>query len=163
MMTTRVALLTDVEEIARLTTQLGYDVPAEVVRTRLASILERADHRFLVAEVDGGVAGWIHGAVIECVEADSFVMIAGLVVDRDHRKAGVGRLLISRIEAWARERGCSIARLWSSASRTGAHRFYETVGYTKIKTQYSFARSLDADSPHAFAGFVPRIDDEPGA
>lgn len=158
---TRVAGLADADHVAQLTAQLGYDVPAEVVRTRLASVLERSDHRFLVAEVDGAVAGWIHGAVIECIEADSFVMIAGLVVDRDHRKAGVGRLLLGRIEGWAREQGCSIVRLWSSASRTGAHRFYETVGYTRIKTQYSFAKSLEPGGEQAFRAFVPRVDEEP--
>jgi GNAT superfamily N-acetyltransferase len=163
MIATRVAQLTDVEEIARLTAQLGYDVPADVVRARLASILERADHRFVVAEVDGCVAAWIHGAVIECIEAEPFVMIAGLVVDREHRKAGVGRLLLGRIEAWARERDCSIVRLWSSASRAGAHRFYETVGYTKIKTQYSFAKSLEPGGERVFREFLPRIDDEHGA
>jgi GNAT superfamily N-acetyltransferase len=67
------------------------------------------------------------------VDAEAFVLIGGLVVDRNHRRLGIGRELMDRAEAWARERGCSMVRLTSSATRTAAHRFYEDLGYTHIK------------------------------
>ena len=49
----------------------------------------------------------------------------------------------------------SIVRLWSSATRTDAHAFYEHVGYTNIKTQYSFIKPLDAAGEARRRGFIP--------
>jgi GNAT superfamily N-acetyltransferase len=161
MITTRIARITDAGDISSLTAQLGYDVEASEVRARLSTILMRPDHLFLVAAEDERRIGWIHATIVEYIEADRFVIVAGLVVDRDHRKAGVGRMLLAAVERWAAQQGCSIVRLWSSATRTGAHRFYETVGYTRIKTQYSFAKSLATSGEGAFKGFIPHVDEEP--
>jgi GNAT superfamily N-acetyltransferase len=156
--TIRLARVADAPEIARLTSQLGYDVPESEVAARLARFLARDDQRFLVAEQNGRPVGWLHAVLSEYIETGPFVVVAGLVVDRSVRGRGIGRLLMARVEAWARERGCSVVRLWSSASRTASHRFYEGLGYTNIKTQYAFAKSFDAGTPANLAKFVPRID-----
>lgn len=159
MVTIRSARLSDADAVSALTAQLGYTADPTQVGARLGRILARSDHLFLVADADGrAIVGWIHATRVEYIEADPFVVIGGLVVDRMHRSQGIGRMLLEHVERWAAENGCSIVRLWSSAARTGAHRFYEAVGYTKIKTQYSFAKSLDAAGPEAFASFVPRVD-----
>jgi hypothetical protein len=39
-----------------------------------------------------------------------------------------------------------------------AHRFYEHLGYTHIKTQHAFAKSLESDPGKAVERLVPRID-----
>jgi hypothetical protein len=65
---------------------------------------------------------------------------------------------MERAEAWARERGCSIVRLSSSATRNVAHRFYESLGYMNIKTQYSFIKPLDLAAAARVQAFVPRVD-----
>jgi len=80
-------------------------------------------------------------------------------VDGSHRRQGIGRTLISEAEKWANEQQCSVVRLWSSVGRTKAHRFYEQLGYTNIKTQYSFAKSLRRGQD-GFHAFIPRIDRE---
>jgi hypothetical protein len=67
---------------------------------------------------------------------------------------------MSRAEAWAVEKGCSIVRLWSSNVRTEAHRFYEHLGYSHIKTQYSFVKSVDPSGRQDFAAFIPRLTDD---
>jgi GNAT superfamily N-acetyltransferase len=54
-----------------------------------------------------------------------YAEIGGLVVERRRRKKGIGKLLMTGAEEWAREQGCSVVRLRSSAVRTEAHRFYE--------------------------------------
>jgi GNAT superfamily N-acetyltransferase len=83
----------------------------------------------------------VHVVFAEYVDAEAFVLIGALVVDRKHRRLGIGRALMNRPETWARERGCSMVRLTSSATRTAAHRFYEDIGYSNIKTQYSFIKA----------------------
>jgi GNAT superfamily N-acetyltransferase len=153
----RLARVSDAEGIARLTSQLGYELQASAAAERLSRLLARPDHEFFVADVDGHVAGWLHATVLEYVESGPFVVIGGLVVDEDHRRKGVGRLLMEHAEAWARQQGCSIVRLWSSAARTAAHRFYEELGYTNIKTQYSFIKSLDGAGDPQLQMFIPAL------
>jgi GNAT superfamily N-acetyltransferase len=153
----RMARLSDVDGIARLTTQLGYEVEGPAVSARLSRILARPDHRFLVAERDGRLVGWVHATVWESVEAGAFVVICGLVVDRALRRQGIGRALLANAGEWAAEQGCSVVRLWSSVARTEAHRFYEQLGYTNIKSQYSFVKSVGPAGERDFAGFIPRI------
>lgn len=152
----------DADAVATLTAQLGYDVAAADVSERLTHILERTDQRFLIAEDAGRPVGWLHVAVAEFVEADPFVVIAGLVVDRTCRGKGIGRMLMHHAEQWAREQRCSIVRVWSSAGRVSAHRFYERLGYTPIKTQLAFAKSLESDPGKAVERLVPRIDTDAG-
>jgi GNAT superfamily N-acetyltransferase len=138
----RPARVSDADDIARLTGQLGYELAASDAAARLSRILSRPDQQFLVAAVDGRPVGWLHAAICEYVEAGTFVVIGGLVVDSSYRRKGIGRKLIEQAEDWAKKQGCSIVRLWSSAVRIHSHRFYEHLGYTNIKTQYSFIKSL---------------------
>ena len=156
--TIRTAIASDAAEIAQLTTQLGYDLSEADASDRLSRILLRPDQQFFVADVDGRAVAWMHVVVADYVDAEPFVAIAGLVVHRDHRRLGIGRALMDRAEVWARERGCSIVRLTSSATRRGAHRFYEALGYTNIKTQYSFIKPLDPAAAARVSTFVPRVD-----
>jgi GNAT superfamily N-acetyltransferase len=82
-------------------------------------------------------------------------------VDRSQRRLGVGLALMNRAEVWARDRGCSMVRLTSSSMRNAAHRFYEALGYTNIKTQFSFIKPLDAAAAARLRTFVPRVDPAP--
>ena len=156
--TMRVARIADADAIVELTRQLGYDVARSAVEVRLSRILSRDDQVFFVAEVEGRPVGWLHAALWEDIEAEAFVVIGGLVVDRNHRGKGVGRRLMDEAEEWTRTHGCSIIRLWSSSARTAAHRFYEELGYRNIKTQYSFAKALDRPGQDQLPGLVPRIE-----
>jgi GNAT superfamily N-acetyltransferase len=156
-LTIRPARLSDAEAIAALTKQLGYDVDPSAVADRLSRLLARSDQRFLIADDGGRPVGWIHMVISEYVESGAFVVIGGLVVDRDHRKQGIGRRLLAQAEEWAVQNGCAIVRLWSSAMRTDAHAFYERAGYSNIKTQYSFVKPVGAAGADAFRGFVPDV------
>ena len=154
----RVAGRADAPAIAQLTRQLGYDVPVSTLSERLGRLLPRDDQRFLVAELDDDVVGWVHVVIAEYVDTGIYAQIAGLVVDKRQRKRGIGQLLMRHAEEWAHQRGCSIVRLSSSTVRTEAHRFYERLGYTNIKTQYAFVKSIDPRADAAIRAFVPRID-----
>jgi GNAT superfamily N-acetyltransferase len=156
--TIRAARASDAAAIAQLTTQLGYDLTHADAADRLSRILLRDDQQFFVADLDGRAVGWVHVLLTEYVDAEAFAAIGGLVVDRDHRRAGIGRALVDRAEIWARDRGCSIVRLTSSAARKAAHRFYENLGYANIKTQYSFIKPLDPAAAARVRTFVPRVD-----
>ena len=159
-MHTRPARAADAPAIAALVAQLGYDTAPSDVADRLARLLARSDHRFVVAEGDGQLLGWVHVELSESVDVGSLAVIAGLVVDRAHRRQGVGAALMAEAEAWARQQGCPLMRLRSSATRTPAHRFYEGLGYRNVKTQYSFVKPLDARGAQVAWRLVPKVDPE---
>jgi len=148
----------DAPDVARLTRQLGYSPSLEHVTASLSRILVRPGERFAIADLDGQAVGWVHAVAADFVDVEPFVLIAGLVVDTGVRRLGVGRGLMTHVEEWARQQGCDVVRLTSSSTRAAAHRFYERIGYTNIKTQYSFAKRLDGASPTALHAFVPNVD-----
>lgn len=148
----------DADAVARLLDQLGYSASAADIAPRLTRIIARRDHRFMLAEADGAVVGWIHASISEHIDAEACVLIEGLVVDRAYRGHGIGRLLLDDAEAWATATGCSLVRLRSTDARTEAHRFYEHLGYTNVKTQYSFAKAVDPRGQSLLARLVPRVD-----
>jgi GNAT superfamily N-acetyltransferase len=147
----------DADTIAALTKQLGYSADPAAVAGRLSRLLARSDQQLLVADDGGRAIGWIHMLIAEYVEADAFVVIGGLVVDRDYRRQGIGRRLLARAEEWAARHGCSVVRLTSSVKRVEAHTFYERLGYTNLKTQYSFAKRLGSAGADALRAFVPDV------
>jgi ribosomal protein S18 acetylase RimI-like enzyme len=155
--TIRRARLSDADAIAGLATQLGYSAEPSAVADRLSRVLARSDQEFLVADHEERPVGWIHMLVSEYVEAAAFVVIGGLVVDREYRNQGIGRRLLAQAEEWAAQHGCSVVRLSSSVPRTEAHAFYERAGYMKLKTQYSFAKAVGAADPETLRAFVPNV------
>jgi GNAT superfamily N-acetyltransferase len=156
--TIRAARASDAGEIAQLTTQLGYDLKEADADDRLSRLLFRDDQQFFVADLDGRAVGWVHVVFAEYVDAEAFVVIGGLVVDRNHRRLGIAGELMNRAEVWAKGRGCSMVRLSSSATRKAAHQFYEHLGYVNIKTQYSFIKPLDPAAAARVRTFDPRVD-----
>ena len=139
----RLARPSDYPRIAELAGQLGYQSTADDVARRLAGLITTGEHVVFVAQLaDGTIAGWIGAFVYRCVEADARVEISGLVVDERYRSQAVGRFLLDRAEAWAREKGFSATSLRSNVIRERAHAFYERRGYEHTKTQKSFRKKL---------------------
>jgi GNAT superfamily N-acetyltransferase len=139
----RVARTGDAEQIARLCQQLGYPVSGEEARRRLERIHQEGRHVVYVAELpDGHLVGWVHVYARFLVVVDLHAEIGGLVVDEGYRGCGIGKLLMRHAEEWARGQGCWTVYLRSNAIRTGAHAFYERIGYSVIKTSLYCPRVL---------------------
>ena len=88
------------------------------------------------------MVGWIDVFMSRLVEADQHAEIGGFVVDEGCRAQGVGRLLLERAEEWARAEGCVVMTLRSNVIREQAHAFYQNSGYTVVKTQKAFHKTL---------------------
>lgn len=159
----RAATLADAADIARLSDQLGYPATPEEVAHRLRQIEDDARHAVYVAEFAGEelpgpgigaartsstsattrpVIGWIHVHVCHGLMSGLWVEIAGLVIDERHRGHGVGRVLMTQAEQWARKNACREIRLRSNIIRAGAHAFYDKLGYEMFKTQKAFRKFL---------------------
>ncbi|MEU0789237.1 GNAT family N-acetyltransferase [Amycolatopsis sp. NPDC005961] len=57
-------------------------------------------------------------------------------IHADHRGSGLGSDLMHWAIDEARQRGCALVQLTSDVSRTGAHRFYERLGFLPSHTGF---------------------------
>jgi GNAT superfamily N-acetyltransferase len=139
----RTALRKDAEQLAELTTQLGYPSTATQIRTRLGQLRPASKHIVFVAELPGaGVIGWLHVSVTNLLESDLRAEVNGLVVADGQRSLGAGAKLIDAAENWARRQGCKAMNVRSNLIRERAHKFYEREGYEHYKTQKAFRKPL---------------------
>jgi GNAT superfamily N-acetyltransferase len=138
----RRAKATDAAGVAELSGILGYPVDRETMQPRLERLEGREEHVVFVADIRGKVVGWIHGAEHEFLVAGRVGEICGLVVAEGQRTSGVGRRLVEAVEQWARGRGLDQVSVRSNVARTESHPFYEKVGYSRLKTQHAYRKSL---------------------
>lgn len=132
----------DLETVTNLTFQLGYASTCVEVEKRIIAIMKHPDHCAYIAEFNHKVAGWIHAFYTIRIESEPFVEIAGLVVDQDFRKMQVGRDLVQKVSSWTLAMGVKTLRVRSNTMRTGAHEFYDRLGFKKIKQQTVFSIEL---------------------
>lgn len=141
--TIRVAEAEDAECIAVLCEQLGYPTSIEEVRERLLAIQNDEKHIVYVAQLaSGSVIGWIHAHACISVTTPPHALVLGLVVERAERSCGIGRLLMQKIEQWAKEKSCHAVLVRSNIIRQEAHVFYEKIGYEKTKQSLVFTKIL---------------------
>jgi GNAT superfamily N-acetyltransferase len=134
----------DYARLAELAGELGYPSSAEDIARRLAGLADISQqHVIFVAQRAGEpIAGWICVAVQGTIESDAHAEITGFVVGSEFRSQGVGGEVLSRSEAWARERDVHSVRLRSNVIRDRAHAFYLREGYEHYKTQKAFRKPL---------------------
>jgi GNAT superfamily N-acetyltransferase len=132
--------LADAPAARRLLGQLGYEVAEGEIRERLASLAKAPDHRVVVAEIDGEVAGLLHVFERPALEKACEAVVQALVVEAGRRGSGVGRTLMNEAQAWARARGLASIVLYSRVDRHDARAFYEQLGYRRAATSHLMRR-----------------------
>jgi GNAT superfamily N-acetyltransferase len=138
----RPAGLDDISELSALCEELGYPSQNQEVKKRLARIQDSRSDIILVAVEKGIVIGWIHVFSALRLESDPFAEIGGLVVSSKQQGRGVGKILVSEAEKWAKKNGSATIRVRSRTSRIKTRQFYEKEGYIVIKEQNVFEKSL---------------------
>lgn len=132
----------DAAAIASLSGELGYPAEAEVMARRVRSVLSTKGQTAFAGVLQAEVVGWIEVALSFHLQSEPHAVIGGLVVRSDVRSLGVGAALCARAEQWAREQGVTVMRVRSQVARERAHKFYENLGYKRVKTSAVFEKCL---------------------
>jgi GNAT superfamily N-acetyltransferase len=138
----RTAEKQDLSQLTVLCKELGYPSQNHDVKKRLEKIQNSHSDIILVAVEKGMVIGWVHVFSALRLESDPFAEIGGLVVSSKQRGKGVGKILVSEAEKWAKGNGFVNIRVRSKTSRIKTRQFYEKEGYIAIKEQNVFEKSL---------------------
>ncbi|MEV1128635.1 GNAT family N-acetyltransferase [Agromyces sp. NPDC049794] len=131
----------DARAIAPLLSELGYPTNADAIAARFARVdLSSDDIAWLAfdsAYSDGTAIGFAAGHLMWPYELDRPVAeLTALVVDPSRRGEGAGRALVAVFEAWATAAGSARATVASAFRRTGAHAFYERLGYEQLAKKF---------------------------
>jgi GNAT superfamily N-acetyltransferase len=89
-----------------------------------------------VAERAGQVIGMCSLQVyISTAEGGEVGLVEDVIIDAAHRQQGIGRQLLSSLEAWAHERDLSRLQLLADTDNTGAIAFYQQQGWELTQLQ----------------------------
>jgi len=129
----RDATATDIPQMAGLMTELGYPTTNEEMAARFEQISRHPDYRTLLVEKDGkvvGLAGLAKGFYYE--HNGGYIRILAFVISATYRGQGIGKALLSAIEAWALSQNIKILLLNSGnrEERKDAFLFYEHQGFS---------------------------------
>jgi GNAT superfamily N-acetyltransferase len=120
----------DADAVAALLGELGYPSTASEVAQRLELWLAEPHSRVLLAIDRSGVVGSMSVHAIPHLERNGrWLRIESLVVSRESRGNGAGRLLVDAAEKLAETWGCHAIEVTSSRHREGAHAFYRRLGF----------------------------------
>jgi GNAT superfamily N-acetyltransferase len=132
----------DVADGVLLLVQLGYELGAEEVERRVDAVIAAPDHSLVVAEIAGRIVGLLHVFARPSVENPHEAVVQAIVVDRAHRRSGVGMALMAEAERWGRKHECRSVMLSSNVVRAPAHAFYAALGYRIAATSYILRKEL---------------------
>ena len=118
------------------------DVTAENIKPHYDRVKNDSRYKTYVACLEGELVGFISSAQTYAVGFDGSAMqIIGIAVKAEKQNKGIGTKLIRSMENYAREINCYSVGLCSGFKRTGAHAFYEHMGY--IKGSYAFTKMFN--------------------
>jgi ribosomal protein S18 acetylase RimI-like enzyme len=100
--------------------------------------LQRDPDLFLVAEVDGKMAGSVLGGF-----DGRRGMVYHLAVVEPFRRQGIGELLMSELECRLKAKGCIRSYLLVTVKNESAIHFYEKRGWTHMKDLYTYGKDLE--------------------
>jgi len=142
----RDAIDSDVSGILQVLSESGIDgdksfTPDEA-RAHLARIRAWPNFRLLVALVDGEVAGTYSLVIMDKLgkRGTPAGVVEDVAVARSRQGRGIGRAMMAHALEECRKAGCYKLALSSNVQRADAHRFYESLGFTRHG--YSFAMFL---------------------
>ena len=129
----RPAAAKDFEVVTELLAELGRphvpDDSVDVARWVYERHLKKPECGSLVAEHDGNVVGFLSLEFRERLNrARPQAWIPDLIVTESARGTGIGKALLVRALADARDRGCWSVTLESGRSRHVAHELYRSLG-----------------------------------
>lgn len=122
----------DIPELAALYKQFWNENSCiKKMQNQFKNLQRKNTHILLSAVEQNHLVGSVMGIICEELygNCEPFLVIEDMIVDKNERKKGIGKALISELQRLAKERDCTQVILVTEANRLDACRFYESVGF----------------------------------
>ena len=135
--------LNDLEEVFELLDELYENkIDYSIFTQKYKAILKDNNFYGIVAVENNKVVGVLIARIINrLAKRKNILFIDDLIVHREHRNTGIGKLLIQDATTYAISNDCGALELTSMIENVNAHKFYENNGFEK--GQYKFKKHLD--------------------
>lgn len=123
----------DMEALTSLIADLGYPATLDEIRLRFTNIFNQNGFKTKLAIAEDGQPGGLIGMCASYGYEHNaiYIRVLALVVGKNYRKKGIGRILMNEAERWANEIGAYQIVLTSGLrdERKAAYAFYQSIGY----------------------------------
>ena len=139
----RKAEFSDLPVLTDLALKLWPGHDRDEMHEELASIMEKPDAAFFLAENDSGFAQCqLRRDYVEGTESSPVGYLEGIYVDDSHRCQGIARELLAACENWAREQGCREFASDCELTNTQSLRFHLGLGFEEANRIICFTKKL---------------------
>ena len=136
----------DIDALAELMTQLGYETRASEMQMRMEAIRANKNYATFVAVSKGKVCGMIGTYTCYTYEHNSpSARILALIVSEKMRGRGVGHALVAAAEKDLAQKNITRVAVNTHVERKEAHEFYDTAGYTRNGFRFVKELPMPAD------------------
>ena len=118
----------------------GVDIDEEQLRYRIERL--PGDNRLILAVEGEHLYGYAHLLIVHDLLDTETAVLSSLIVREDHRRQGIGSLLVAAAETWARQSDRARLILRTDAARTGSHAFFAALGYEGNSSKLEFLRKV---------------------
>jgi ribosomal protein S18 acetylase RimI-like enzyme len=132
----------DINYIIELLAQLDRTLPTnrnetnkfqKLIKSYIPFSSTNINRGIILATSNSKIIGLVSYVLLERLNKSfSEFWIPELVVSKEYRNHGIGKLLIQRCESIAKRKKCYRIRLESRNDRIGSHSFYKKIGYEQI-------------------------------
>lgn len=126
------AEINDLEQLSDLYAELiGEKSDITKMKTVFEQINSNDNCILLCAKQNDILLGSVYGVVCCDLtgECNPFMIVENVIVKSGIQNQGIGKLLMSSLELFAKSKNCSYIFLVSASHRTQAHQFYKRIGY----------------------------------
>lgn len=140
-LTIRRAKETDIKQLTNLLNQLfsieeDYIFDEKKHEKGLKLLIKSENNIVLVAQYNSKVIGMLTAqTTISTVEGTITALLEDMIVDKDHRNKGIGKLLMKNIETWANQKNITRLQLLADKTNNRALEFYTKLGWQKTKME----------------------------
>lgn len=136
----------DITQLTGLMNQwddLPHELSIDYIVNKLQKISTMKNSIVLVAEDnESNLAGYAFLTEVVFLGMEPFIELQSILVNRVHRRQGIGKALMNASEEWARNNGFHEIVLSSRIHLNNAHKFYEGLGYKTYKQSYFFKKKI---------------------
>lgn len=137
----RIVDVSDAAAIAEINKlEMGYEYSVKETENKINFLLDSKHDKIFVAELNSRTVGYVHANDYDTLYFNHFKNIMGIAVLKEFQHKGIGKMLMSEVEQWARETGAIGIRLVSGETRKEAHEFYRKCGFSYGKEQINFKK-----------------------
>ncbi len=88
--------------------------------------------RLFVLRIDGEVVGMANALItVSTAQGNRVLLLEDVIVSAPHRGAGLGKLLVEHVCAWAKAEGMTRVTLLADQDNTKTLAFYDRLGFAK--------------------------------